>query len=79
MERVVKTLTGLTDPEEALLGAEGAVNAEELSIVTYGDLTLILPAATTIRKRKLALVGEYVARGQTISQERHRLRTFRLI
>jgi hypothetical protein len=35
MEQVVKTLTGLTDAEEALLVAEGVVNAGELSIVTY--------------------------------------------
>jgi hypothetical protein len=68
MDNVVKTLTGLTGPEEVLLAAEGVVNAEELSIVTYEDLAIILPGATTVRKRKLALVGAYVAKGQTLSE-----------
>ena len=69
MEDAVKTLTGLTGAEETLLAVEGVTNAAELSIVTYEDLTNILLGSTTVKKRKLAMVGAYVARGAELTAE----------
>ena len=69
MENAVKVLTGITAAEEALLTAEGVINAEELSLLTYEDLTGILPDATTVKKRKLELIREYVQRGEVVTAE----------
>ncbi len=69
MENTVKTLTGLTAVEEALLADERVVNAEELSLITYEDLTGVLPTANKVKKRKLELIGEYVGRGKVLTDK----------
>jgi hypothetical protein len=67
MDVNVIALTGLTGAEVIMLAGEGVANTDDLSILTHEDVAHILPQATTIKKRKLSLVSEYVSRNQTVT------------
>ena len=67
MEPMITTLTGATTTELAELGAQGVTNGQDLSIITYDDITAILPGSGMLTRRKLSHVGEYIGRGQTVT------------
>ena len=67
MEPTITTLTGATPAELAELGTQGVTSGQDLSIITYYDITAILPGSGLLTRRKLSLVGEYTGRGQTVA------------
>jgi hypothetical protein len=53
--------------ETAALAANGVATREDLSMITFEDVTAALPDGTSIVKRQiLSLIGRYLARGQLI-------------
>jgi hypothetical protein len=67
MEPTIITLTRATTTEEAELGAQGVTSGQDSSIITYYDITAILPGSGLLTRRKLSHVGEYIGRGQTVT------------
>jgi hypothetical protein len=67
MESTITTLTGALTTGLAELGAQGVTNGQDLSIITYDDITAILPGSGMLTRRKLSHVGEYIGRGQTVT------------
>jgi hypothetical protein len=65
MEPTITTLTRATTIELAELGAQGVTSGQDLSIITYDDITAILPGSGLLTRRKLSHVEEYIGRGQT--------------
>jgi D-arabinose 5-phosphate isomerase GutQ len=59
MENTIVTLTGITAPELAELGAEAFVSGQDLSMVTYEDIVMVLSTSGLLTRRKLSLVGQY--------------------
>jgi hypothetical protein len=66
MERFIPTLSGLTADENTAMTDAGINNAEDLSAVTYEDISIVLDQASIVKRRKLAHIASYLARGQTI-------------
>ena len=67
MEIHIVNLSGATTAEIALLGVEGVNNGSDLSILQPGDIHKILLGATITKIRKLTAIGEYIARGQSVT------------
>jgi hypothetical protein len=68
MEPTITTLTGATPAELAELGAQGVTSGQDLSIITYDDITAILLGSGLLTtRRKRSHVGEYIGRGQTVT------------
>jgi hypothetical protein len=53
MEPTITTLTGATSAKLAELGAQGVTSGQDLSIITYDDITAILPGSGLLTRRKL--------------------------
>ncbi len=66
MERFIPTLSGLTADENTAVTDAGINNAEDLSAVTYEDISVVPDQASIVKRRKLSHVESYLARGQTI-------------
>jgi hypothetical protein len=49
------------------LGAQWVTSGQDLSILFYDDITAILLGSGLLTRRKLAHVGEYIGRGQTVT------------
>jgi hypothetical protein len=67
MEPTITALTGATTTKLAELGVQGVTSGQDLSIITYDDVTAILPGSGLLTRRKLAHVGKYIGRGQTVT------------
>ena len=67
MEIAIINLSGATAPEITLLADEGIVSGPDLGLVTYEDLTQALPGSSLMTRRKLALIGSYIAKGNTVT------------
>jgi hypothetical protein len=67
MEPTITMLTGATTTKLAELGVQGVTSGQDLSIITYDDITAILPGSGLLTRRKLSHVGEYIGRGQTVT------------
>ena len=66
MDPFIVTLTSITQPEITLLADAGITNGEDLSVITFHDLTPILPNASIVKRRRLSAIAEYLARQQEI-------------
>ena len=71
MERVTTQLSELTTAKTAALVTAGINNGEDLSAITFDDITLTLGTATIMKRRKLLHIGTpstYLARGQVVNE-----------
>jgi hypothetical protein len=67
MEPTITTLIRATTTKLAELGAQGVTSGQDLSIITYDNITAILLGSGLLTRRKLSHVGEYIGRGQTVT------------
>jgi hypothetical protein len=67
MERAITVLSGLTPDEIVTLASEGVNNGEDLSAVTFADISAILETASVVKRRKLSHIGNYLAQGHLIN------------
>jgi hypothetical protein len=67
MERAITVLSGLTPDEIVTMASEGINNGEDLSAVTFADISAILENASVVKRRKLSHIGNYLAQGQLIT------------
>jgi hypothetical protein len=68
MERTIVTLAGLNAADTAALAAQGIVTGEDLSAITFADISSTMENASVVQRRKLSHIGSYLARGQVISE-----------
>jgi hypothetical protein len=68
MERGITVLSGMTTDEATSLVAQGIVCGDDLTIVTFADITEILTDASVVKHQKLSLIGSYLALGRTIDE-----------
>jgi hypothetical protein len=67
MDVVIRTLSSLDAAETAALATNGVMTREDLSMITFEDITYALPDGTSVvKRRRLSLISQYLARGQTI-------------
>jgi hypothetical protein len=62
-------LSGFTTADNTALAAQGIANGEDLSAITFVDITDILGEASVVKRRRLSLIGSYLARGQVIDED----------
>jgi hypothetical protein len=68
MDTVIRTLLGLDAAETTALANNGVISWEDLSMVTFDDITDIIPVGMSIMKRRrLFLISQYLALGQTVN------------
>jgi hypothetical protein len=67
LERSITILSGLTPEELAALAEAGIVSGDDLSFITFIDIGEILGEASVVKRRKLSMIANYLARGQTLS------------
>ena len=66
MESAIVTLTGLTVAEGGLLATAGIRCGEDLSMVSFDDISDLLTEASIVKRRKLSHISAYLSRGQII-------------
>jgi hypothetical protein len=69
MEKVITLLAGLSQAEVNTLASEGCTSGEDLSLcTTLLDIEQMLSDTPVVKRRKLSMIGSYIARGQTIEE-----------
>ena len=63
MEPNIINLTRLTVQEVNTLSGGGIVNAEDLAVVNFQDITDLLTEASIVKRRKLSHISKYIASG----------------
>jgi hypothetical protein len=62
MERSITILSGLAPEELAALAEAGIVSGDDLSFITFTDIGEILGEASVVKRRKLSMIANYLAR-----------------
>jgi hypothetical protein len=66
MDPVIRTLSSLGAAEIAALAANEVATREDLSMITFEDITALPDGTIIVKRRILSLIGRYLVRGQLI-------------